>query len=101
MFELVHDKSGKFCGVARLNGDGSKTYFGQNNREWPEFLKWNDAQPSDKKLDLSDKAPEPPPRDTEREAIETILQKADSDITASEFKTVTLRLARRIFSKGV
>ncbi len=61
---------------------------------------WNDAQPADKKLDLV-REPEPPPRDTEKEALTALLAKADGDVTAAELKQITLRLARRVLARGI
>lgn len=64
-----------------------------------EFLVWNAAQPSP--LDYSNRAPDPLPVDAEKEEIAAILAKRDADITAAESKTVGLRLARRLYARGL
>lgn len=94
MYEITR-KDGIVTGVRRIK-DGAWSSIGGRIHE--EFLEWNAKQPVP--LDLSDQPPEPPPVDTEKEAIQTILNKADADISAPEFKIVMLRLARRILAKG-
>lgn len=92
MWRLLYDVSGRLSGAT--NGTQSVLVDGHG---WDGFLEWNSIA----KLDLSDKQPEAPPRDTDREALAAILQKADADITAAEARMLTIRVARRLLAKGL
>lgn len=98
MYKIVR-VAGKVSACLRQNQDGSETSFFLGDSLWPEFLEWNAKQPVP--LDLSDKPPEPTPRDLEREALMALLDKDGSgSITNAEkldfcFK-VCKRLARSI-----
>jgi len=64
MYEIAREGiSGRVLGVKK-NGIEHVTKAGIG---WQEFLDWNAKQPNS--LDLNDKEPEPPPRDTELEAL--------------------------------
>lgn len=95
-YRAVHTPDGKFACLIRENPDGSQTTCAPTDQE---FLAWASKETSPPSI--ADKEPEALPRDVEREAIAAILARADADITAAEFKTVTLRLARRVLAKGL
>lgn len=97
---IYRDQRGKVAGALLTTTQGTSCVLKTGTR-WQEFLDWNDAQPPDKKLDLSDQPPPPPPVDTDRDAILATLNKADGDISATEFRAVMLRLARRIIARGI
>jgi hypothetical protein len=91
MWELVF-RDGKVAGAK-----SAKVSCVVNGHGWQEFLDWNDAQPPEKKLDLSDKPPEPPPKDTAKEAILALLDKDESGtITNAEKLDFCFRVCKRL-----
>lgn len=65
------------------------------------LLEWNEAQPPDKKLDLSDREPEPMAVDAEAEELKAILAKQDKDVSAADLKTLVLKYLRRQAAHGL
>lgn len=93
--------NGRASSVSIVNADGSTSNYPKGSPGWHEFLEWNDKQPADKKLDLSDKAPEPAPVDAEAEEIKGILAKQDRDVSAADLKTLVLKFMRRQAARGL
>lgn len=82
-------------GVLRLL-DGACIPDDPRNADQQQYQDWLKAGNAP---DPADPAPVDPP-DAEKDAMQTILAKADVDITAGEVKTLILKLARRLAARG-